>query len=144
MKENNVQLFVYGSLRSGFKSDAYQYISKYFKLIGAATAKGLLYDMGTYPVATPTIEEHFIVGELYEIIDKNAFDFVIAQLDDYEGLVQEEDEETLYIRTLTDVYVNDKIHSKAYVYWFCGDIKFKQVITSGDVLAYFEQKKKGL
>ena len=75
---------------------------------------------------------------------QNAFDFVIAQLDDYEGLVQEEDEETLYIRTLTDVYVNDKIHSKAYVYWSCGDVTYKQIITSGDVLAYFEQKTKGL
>ena len=39
-------LFVYGSLLSGFKSPAYDYISRYFTLISPAKIKGRLYDMG--------------------------------------------------------------------------------------------------
>ena len=46
-------LFVYGSLRKGFQSDAYQYISRYFKLCGSAKVKGILFDLGPYPAAVP-------------------------------------------------------------------------------------------
>ena len=141
MKNNMVQLFVYGSLRSGFRSNAYNYISKYFTLIGAAKAKGLLLDMGTYPVAIATTNDKFIVGELYEINDKNAFDFIMAQLDDYEGINVEADEVALYKRDIVDVYIDNTIASKAYVYWFCGDVSNKPIIESGDVLQYFEEKK---
>ena len=64
------QLFVYGSLRSGFRSAAYEYISRYFDLVGDAKVKGLLFDLGDYPAAKPTDEEKFIVGELYSIRNK--------------------------------------------------------------------------
>ena len=60
-------LFVYGSLRSGFKSPAYDYISKYFSFVAEGKAKGLLYDMGKYPVAKSCVSNHFIKGELYQI-----------------------------------------------------------------------------
>jgi gamma-glutamylcyclotransferase (GGCT)/AIG2-like uncharacterized protein YtfP len=140
--KNVVQLFVYGSLRSGFKSDAYHYVSKYFKLIGNATAKGILYDMGNFPVATATTSEKFIVGELYEILDSNAFDFVIAQIDDYEGLYSEDHEAALYKRDLTNIFINETT-TKAWVYWYCGSVNDKPIVESGDVLEYFRQKNKG-
>ncbi len=140
--EKVVKLFVYGSLRSGFKSDAYGYISKYFKLIGNANTKGILYDMGNYPVATATADEKFIVGELYEVLDSKAFDFVIAQIDDYEGVYSEDDEAVLYKRVLADVFVNDKT-TKAWVYWYCGNVNNKPVVAGGDVLEYFNEKNKG-
>ena len=82
------QLFVYGSLRSGFHHPAYEYISRYFKLVDNAKIKGVLYDMGEYPAAIPTNEENFIIGELYTIINADEFSWAIAQLDDYEGIVQ--------------------------------------------------------
>jgi len=65
--QTNGQLFVYGTLRSGFQNPAYSYISRYFTLVGAAKVKGRLYDLGDYPAAIPVEEEHFIVGELYKI-----------------------------------------------------------------------------
>lgn len=139
--EKVTQIFVYGSLRSGFKSAAYDYITKYFSLVGNATVKGILYDMGNYPVAVETTEEKFIVGELYKINQEIAFDFVIAQLDDYEGLDAESDEQVLYKRVLTDVYINET-KTPAYVYWFCGSVHNKPAIASGDVLKYFEEKNK--
>ena len=141
MKQNAiVQLFVYGSLRSGFHSDAYHYVSKYFTLVGNAKARGLLIDMGDYPVAVPTDEDKYIVGELYEIKHREAFDFAIAQLDDYEGVNVEGNETQLYHRTLEEILVNNE-PVKAWVYWYSGDVTNKPIVASGDVMAYIEEKK---
>lgn len=62
INETNGQLFVYGTLRSGFQSPAYSYISRYFTLIGEAKVKGRLYDLGDYPAAVPVEEDYFIIG----------------------------------------------------------------------------------
>ncbi len=140
MKQTTFKIFVYGSLRSGFQSPAYNYISKYFTLVGNATAKGLLLDMGDYPVAIPTNEDKFIVGELYNITNIEAFDFAIAQLDDYEGLNTEEGEASFYKRSVEEIYINNTTE-KAWVYWFTGNVANKQIVDSGDVLAYIENKK---
>ena len=77
-------VFVYGSLRSGFQSDAYEYISRYFNLFGQAKVKGKLFDTGSYPAAIPVQEDFFIVGELYLIKNENEFSCAISQLVDYE------------------------------------------------------------
>lgn len=60
------QLFVYGSLRSGFHSPVYEYISRFFKFIGEAKVQGKLFDMGSYPAGVPTTEDSLIIGELYQ------------------------------------------------------------------------------
>jgi gamma-glutamylcyclotransferase (GGCT)/AIG2-like uncharacterized protein YtfP len=134
------RLFVYGSLRSGFQSHAYEYISKYFVLEGDAKVKGVLYDLGSFPAAKPTGENIFITGELYNIRNENEFNWAIGQLDDYEGVDVAFDEEQLYRRELTDVYYNDQI-IPAWIYWFSGDVSGKPVIESGDMLEYLRQKK---
>ena len=134
------QLFVYGSLRSGFRSPAYEYISRYFDLIGEAKVKGKLFDLGEYPAAKPTDENKFIIGELYKIRSENEFAWAIGQLDDYEGVHVGFDETQLYRRDITEVYVGDTI-TKAWIYWYHGDLNDKPVIESGDVLQYMEQKK---
>ncbi len=83
MSTSNYNLFVYGSLRSGFQHEAYQYIAQYFTLVATATVKGNLYDMGEYPVAVPTNDENFIQGELYTVSRPEEFSYAIGQLDDY-------------------------------------------------------------
>ena len=134
------QLFVYGSLRSGFRSPAYEYISRYFELVGDAKVKGNLYDLGSYPAAKPANENKFIIGELYRIKNESEFSWAIGQLDDYEGVDVAFDEIQLYYRRVTEVYVNDKL-THAWIYWYNGDINDKPVIESGDVLQYMDQKK---
>ncbi|MBK5270002.1 MAG: gamma-glutamylcyclotransferase, partial [Bacteroidia bacterium] len=94
-------LFVYGSLRSGFRSSAYEYISRFFNLVGNAKVKGKLYDLGSYPAGIPSHDDNFIIGELYEIKEKSEFPWAIGQLDDYEGVNVESDEMQLYRRELT-------------------------------------------
>lgn len=133
-------LFVYGSLRSGFKSHAYEYISQFFELVGNAKVLGKLVDLGEYPAAVPAENEHYIVGELYKIKHENEFSWAFGQLDDYEGVAAEEDEIQLYRREIAEAEMNgNKI--KAWVYWYNGDVTGKPVIASGDVLQYLQQKK---
>lgn len=135
------QLFVYGSLRSGFQYAAYQYISRYFHLVGNATVKGKLYDNGEYPVALPTEEEKFITGELYEITNASEFSYAIGQLDDYEGLYAEAGETPLYKRETVTVYCNNQQYT-AWIYWFNGTVDGLSEIETGDVVLYLQQKNK--
>jgi len=133
-------LFVYGSLRKGFHSSAYEYISRYFNFFGEAKVKGKLFDLGEYPAAVPAQEETFIKGELYIVKNENEFSWAIAQLDDYEGVCPEPPEQLLYRREIADTFINDAI-VPAWIYWYNGDVSGKPLITSGDLMEYLQQKK---
>jgi len=132
-------LFVYGSLRSGFRSPVYEYISGYFNFIGEARVKGKLFDMGSYPGGVPSNDGTFIIGELYSIRDEAEFSWAIGQLDDYEGVNVESDEVQLYRRELTDVFIKNEI-IPAWIYWYNGDVSGKPVIASGDLMEYLGSK----
>lgn len=140
--ENTTKLFVYGSLRSGFQSNAYHYISNYFRLLGDAKVNGNLYDLGEYPAARPAQDkDRFIIGELYDLNEKSSFAWVFGQLDDYEGVIAEEGETALYYRELTPVFVNGHVET-AWIYWYNGDVSGKPIVPSGDIIEYFRNKKK--
>jgi gamma-glutamylcyclotransferase (GGCT)/AIG2-like uncharacterized protein YtfP len=133
------QLFVYGSLRSGFRSPVYEYISRFFKFIGDARVKGKLYDMGSYPAGVSSTDESYIIGELYQAKNEHEFSWAIGQLDDYEGVSVEPDEIQLYRREVTDVQINGEV-TKAWIYWYNGDINGRPVISSGDMMEYLKNK----
>lgn len=140
MNESGIyDLFVYGSLRSGFKSPVYEYISRFFTLRGEARVKGRLYDLGEYPAGVPVNEDAFIVGELYTVKTEQEFSWAIGQLDDYEGLVVEQGEKPLYRRELTDVHIDNTI-TKAWIYWYNGETQGRPWIESGDLLEYLKNK----
>lgn len=141
MNNENYKLFVYGSLRSGFRNPVYEYLTKYFHLMGEAVVKGKLYDHGEYPVAVPTTEEKFISGELYGINNPLEFSWAIGQLDDYEGLNGEPGEPILYKREEVIAYQKGEPH-QAWIFWFNGNISGKPEIESGDLLQYLQQKNK--
>lgn len=141
MNNGNFKLFVYGSLRSGFRNPVYEYLSKYFHLMGEGVVKGKLYDLGDYPAAAPTADEKFISGELYCINNPLEFSWAIGQLDDYEGLNTEEGERPLYKREEVIAYLDGEPHT-AWIYWYNGDLSGKPEIESGDVFQYLQQKNK--
>ncbi|MGC4100464.1 gamma-glutamylcyclotransferase family protein [Ferruginibacter sp.] len=140
MNNETHHLFVYGSLRSGFQHPVYQYLSKYFHLIGNASVQGKLYDMGEYPVAIAA-EDHTIIGELYGINNAAEFDYAIYQLDDYEGLNVEAGETPLYKRELATIQCNGAAYT-AWIYWFNGSVDGLPEVSSGDILQYMQQKNK--
>lgn len=100
--------------------------------------KGKLFNTGEYPAAIPVEEDSFIKGELYLIKNENEFSWAIAQLDDYEGVVVEKDEQPLYRREMADVYINDAI-VPAWIYWYNGDLSGKSLISSGDIMDYLKR-----
>jgi gamma-glutamylcyclotransferase (GGCT)/AIG2-like uncharacterized protein YtfP len=140
MSPQTYQIFVYGSLRSGFRSQAYEYISRFFSLVGQAKVKGKLIDMGEYPAGIPASEEQYIVGELYKIREEKEFSWAMGQLDDYEGVFVEEGEQQLYRREITEVHCNGQV-SLAWIYWYNADTSGRPVIASGDILQYLREKK---
>ncbi len=133
-------LFVYGSLLSGFKSPAYEYIYKYFNLKGVASVKGTIFDMGTFPAGTSVDTGRTIKGELYEILNPKELSFVLAQLDDYEGLYPDEGEEVYYRRDLTDVVTEQGEVVSAWIYWYNGDTSNKPIVESDNMIDYPEKK----
>jgi len=135
------QLFVYGTLRSGFRNPAYAYLTKYFHLLGDAVVKGKFFDNGSYPVAVPDNSDSFITGELYVLNHSEEFTWAMAQLDDYEGLNVEPGQKPLYKRELIDAYQNG-IGTKAWVYWYNRSVDDLNEIASGDVMKYLQGKNK--
>jgi gamma-glutamylcyclotransferase (GGCT)/AIG2-like uncharacterized protein YtfP len=133
-------LFVYGSLRSGFKNPAYEYLTRYFSYAGEALIKGQFYDAGTHPVAVATANEDMIVGELYTLNNEEDFSWAFEQLDDYEGVNVEVGEIPLYKREMVEVYQLNKI-IPAWVYWFNGNIDGLPKIETGDIIQFIQQKK---
>lgn len=133
-------LFVYSSLRVGFRSNEYEYIRQYFTFLGNGKVRGKLSDMGDYPVATPTQQEYFVKGELYRINDENEFSFAIGQLDDYEGVNPEFDESSYYKRELTIVFREGMENVYAWIYWYNGNVEGRPLVISGDVMAYVKAK----
>ena len=141
MKQDIYQLFVYGSLRSGFRNPVYEYLTRYFHLLGEAVVKGKLYDSGEFPVAAATKDEKFISGELYAINNPAEFSWAIEQLDDYEGINVEAGETPMYKREAVTVYQRGNA-SEAWIYWFNGPVSQFPEIPSGDLLQYLQQKNK--
>lgn len=138
----NQQLFVYGSLRSGFRNPAYEYLTKYFHLIGEAIVRGKFYDKGEYPVAIHAEDDDkYIQGELYAIKNDEEFTWAIEQLDDYEGLNVEAGERPMYKREWVDVFQSGQ-SSKAWIYWYNGNVDGMAEISLGDVMQYLQQKNK--
>jgi gamma-glutamylcyclotransferase (GGCT)/AIG2-like uncharacterized protein YtfP len=141
MNNEIFQLFVYGSLRSGFRNTAYQYLSSYFTLIGEGKVKGKLFDKGTYPVAVPDHDDNFIDGELYQLNNPAEFAWAIEQIDDYEGLHVEVGEKPLYKRDVATVYINGE-QTKAWIYWYDGSVEGYPELPSGNILDYLQQRNK--
>lgn len=141
MKSKVHRLFVYGSLRSGFRNPAYEYLTRYFHLLGEAIVQGKFFDKGDVPVAVPTTNDSFIHGELYEANDPDEFSWAIDQLDDYEGLNVEPGETPWYKRELITAFLNGK-PEEAWIYWYNGKVDHLPEIHTGDVLKYLQQKNK--
>lgn len=139
MNSTTHKLFVYGSLRSGFKNPAYNYLARYFTYAGEGLVKGKFYSNGNHPVAIAADNEDMIVGELYSLNNEDEYSWAFEQLDDYEGINVEAGQKPWYKRTMVHVYQEDKI-IPAWIYWFNGSIENFEAIASGDLIDYMQQK----
>lgn len=132
-------LFVYGSLRSGFRNPAYEYLTRFFSYKGEAMVRGKFYDKGSVPVALSSGEEKYILGEMYTLENPEDFTWAFLQLDDYEGLNTEHGEPPLYKRELVNVHQLGET-GNAWIYWYNGSTENLPEIETGDVMKYLQQK----
>jgi gamma-glutamylcyclotransferase (GGCT)/AIG2-like uncharacterized protein YtfP len=136
------KLFVYGSLRSGFKNPAYAYLTAYFEYSGEAKTKGIFYEKQNVPIAVATTENNFIIGEVYTLKNEDEFSWAFEQLDDYEGLHVLPNEQPLYQRKTIEIIQNG-VAENAWVYWYNGNIDGLPKIETEDLLEYLTAKNKG-
>ena len=139
MNTTSNKLFVYGSLRSGFKNPSYNYLSQYFEYSGIGKTKGMFFNKENIPVAVSCEEEIFIVGEIYTLKNEDEFSWAFEQLDDYEGLHVLAGEQPLYQRKLIQVISEGKIEN-AWVYWYNGSVEGLQKIETEDLLEFIKKE----
>ena len=133
-------LFVYASLRAGFHSPAYEYITRFFQPAGEAFVKGKFFFTGKTPVAISS-DEDVIEGELYKLKDLHDFSWAFSQLDDYEGLNVEEGEVPLYKRELVTV-TSSNLSVSAWIYWYNRNTEGLPAIPASEISGLLQQMKK--
>jgi len=108
------------------------------KFIGTGKIKGRLYDVGDYPAAVEADEpDAFITGELYEIIDME----VLAILDEWEEYDPRKPNDSLYIRRLADVFLEDGSTATAWAYFYNKSLEGAEFIKSGNYRQYLQTVK---
>lgn len=103
-------LFVYGTLKSMFQNPTAIKLREASELIGPASIKGSLYNMGAYPALVLDSKER-VYGELYQINEAIVFDW----LDEYEEVP------VLYVRRKVKAKCNDEKY-KCFVYEYAGHV----------------------
>jgi len=74
-------------------------------------------------------------------VSKEGFDWVMAQLDDYEGINVEPGEKALYKREQAQVFIN-KEPVTAWMYWYNDSVEGMEEIVTGDIMKYLQEKNK--
>jgi gamma-glutamylcyclotransferase (GGCT)/AIG2-like uncharacterized protein YtfP len=120
-------VFVYGLLKEG-SSRAEEIIGKNRLSSFKGKARGKLYCLGDYPGMTETEEESFVQGEILRLTHPNQ---VLAAMDDFEGVAEDEANVGSYARKLIDAEGQDGSHHLCWVYLFSGKTDESQLIESG-------------
>lgn len=120
-------LFVYGTLRKGFKNKWQALLEKKAKSVGIACIQGYLYDLGSYPGAVYNPTGDLITGELYHL-QSDQMDLILESLDKYEG-----DE---YIRIRVEVTLTGGKKEIAHLYNYIGSTSNKRKIYPADYSSY--------
>jgi gamma-glutamylcyclotransferase (GGCT)/AIG2-like uncharacterized protein YtfP len=130
------RLFVYGTLRRGFR------LHHHLAGLGAvfevdAKVVGELFDLGSYPGATPTKDNRkWVSGELFQLRHAAA-DLKI--LDQVEEFVPEAPERSQFVRSLTEVTLSNGTRTLAWIYWVAEQTRASRRIVSGDYAAWRER-----
>ena len=128
-------LFVYGTLRKGFRNEHAEFLAEHATHRGPARLRGRMYEINGYPGITPSPDHgDQVSGDLYEL---HAPALVLARLDDYEGYAESAIAETCdYLRQEMNVHLLSGQTLKAWVYLYNREVDERQRIYSGDYRRY--------
>lgn len=129
-------VFFYGTLMTPFNRPGRQRVSSMLRFTGRGTINAALFDLGIYPAAVPTNDGSRVWGEVYEATDPGA---VLAALDEIEGYRANEPEQSLYMRVLTNVTLENGTLD-AWAYFYNAPLGRAQRIESGDYLEHLNVK----
>lgn len=133
-------LFVYGTLRTGFRNPVLKEISADVEWIGETVIRGKLYDIGRYPGAVRITDREFgsIKGEVLKIMHPKK---VLRLLDQYEGFNPEMPGKCEYARDLIPVRLPKGTEVMAWVYWYNFPVEGKRRIRNNDYVDYLKTKQ---
>lgn len=124
---NKQLVFVYGSLRRG-GANAMERLFPRAEFVGAARARGRLYDLGEYPGLLVDEACAAVVGEVYEVDEET-----VRELDEFEATAD-------YVRRLIAVSFEDRAES-CWVYEPPTEVCRRcELIASGDWIEYARAK----
>ena len=125
-------LFVYGTLRRDARHEMFHILAKHATFVGEGVIGGRLFLVADFPGAVISdVDGDRIHGELYRLASP---DVVLAQLDEYEEVDQDQPDLGLFRRTLRPVTLRDGATVSAWVYVYNRPITGLTPIPSGDFL----------
>jgi gamma-glutamylcyclotransferase (GGCT)/AIG2-like uncharacterized protein YtfP len=123
------RVFVYGTLREGFRNPGRDILTTHGRRVDHARVEGTLYDMGAFPVLVPArAPDDRVLGEVYRLDREPARG--LARLDRYEGL--EGPEPLPYERRRRTVELEDGGEADAWVYVWTGELEDATRVPDGD------------
>ncbi len=131
-------VFFYGTLMTPFNRPGRQRITPKLSYTGRGTIQAALFDLGIYPAAIPTEDEGTVHGELYTMLDSLP---VLAALDEIEGFRAAEPGQSLYLRAIADVTLEDGRVLPAWAYFYNAPLGRAPRIASGDYLEHLKLQR---
>src|SRR5262244_3589667 len=106
-------VFFYGTLMARFNRPVRRQIDEYLTFRGAGSIAAMLFDLGAYPAAVPSIDSR-VRGEVYGV--SNA-EVAFRALDEFEGYRPDEAAESLYVRVFTPIFLDTHSRIDGWVYF---------------------------
>jgi gamma-glutamylcyclotransferase (GGCT)/AIG2-like uncharacterized protein YtfP len=123
------KLFVYGTLRRGHPLHEHLDESS-SQFLGHGRIKGRLYDLGDYPGAMPADSPgQEVAGEIYVLSDPES---QLRKLDELEEFDPSNLEDSLFVRRLIEVELDDGRKAQAWAYFLPRRPVKARLIPSGD------------
>jgi gamma-glutamylcyclotransferase (GGCT)/AIG2-like uncharacterized protein YtfP len=134
MTEKPHHLFVYGTLMQAANGGRLgraqrDRLQREATFVGAASIRGLLYDLGDYPGLCLTDDPDSIVhGEVVRLADP---DHSFRWLDPYENIVAGEHPHNEYARIVAKARLEDQTELQVWVYVYNRDVGQRQPVPGG-------------
>lgn len=129
MNHKSEYLFVYGTLRRGFR--LHRRLAKdSVRYVGKGKIRGQLYNLGAYPGVYPVSSNAAEVqGELYELLRPES---QLRKLDAEEECIPGRPQDSLFTRRMTRVRLDDGQHLEAWAYFLPRKPVKARTIAHGD------------
>ncbi len=130
MTQNPDFLIVYGTLRPPFDNTFSQYLRQRGRYVNEGSFTGQAFDMGSYPGAIyQEASNSRVYGSVFDISNQKAA--ILTYLDYYEGVGDQFEQPTEYIRSVVPVQFND-VTADCWIYLYNLPTDDKPLIESGD------------